>query len=412
MTTAFISPIIESMKDYPFERLRNLLSDITPMSTNFNHGEPIDVSIGEPRHPSPEIINTTIQKASHLWGKYPPVEGTDEFRQTIKNYLDSQFGLDEDTVSLNGMILPMTGTREGLFLIAQLANKIKDVSANKKYALMPNPFYTVYEGAAQFAGLKPHYLPTTLQTNFLTDLDAISPEILEQTAVFYMCSPSNPQGKAADLDYLKKLIKLARDYRFILVSDECYNELYTEAPVASALQAAEFLSTDKGEEVVDLSNLIVFHSLSKRSNAAGLRSGFACGDPNLIAAFSKLRRYSHAGMPLPLMKAACALWEDEEHVAENRAKYQKKFEMAEEILSQKIEFIKPDAGFFLWLEVNDAEEMARKLWAQHKIRVLPGNYITRPNRDGDNIGDHYIRIALVHDLNITEYVCEKLADLL
>lgn len=410
MTTALISPLIESLKDYPFERLRQLLAPIDPKPVNFTLGDMVDVSIGEPRHTPPELINIAIQKASHLWGKYPPVEGTDEFQESIKTYLDQHFGFDENIIKRKNMILPVSGTREGLFLAAQLAAGVKK-QKGETYALMPNPFYTVYEAASKLAGIQPYFLPTTKENDFLPNLDAIPVEILEKTVIFYICTPSNPQGKAADLPYLMKLLKLAREYRFILVSDECYNELYNEISPVSALQAAiELNQTDDYSDC--FANLLVFHSLSKRSSAPGLRSGFVCGDPNLITPFAKLRRYGHAGMPLPLMKASSALWLDDEHVQENRRLYQEKFDLAEQILGEKIDYKRPDGGFFIWLEVPDAETITKQLWQNHKIKVLPGNYITRPDANGYNIGDSYIRIALVHDLKITEYVCENLKNLL
>ncbi len=255
MTTALISPTIESLKDYPFERLRQLLAPIDPKPVNFTLGDMVDVSIGEPRHTPPELINIAIQKASHLWGKYPPVEGTDEFQESIKTYLDRHFGFDENIIKLKNMILPVSGTREGLFLAAQLAAGVKK-SKGDTYALMPNPFYTVYEAASKLAGIQPYFLPTTKENDFLPNLDAIPVDILEKTVIFYICTPSNPQGKAADLLYLMKLLKLAREYRFILVSDECYNELYNE------IKRNHTLDTDVNKFLLEVLTEIITHNIS------------------------------------------------------------------------------------------------------------------------------------------------------
>ncbi len=267
--------------------------------------------------------------------------------------------------------------------------------------LLPNPFYNVYLGGALMAGAEPVLLSVTAATSYLPMLDHLSAELLERTAAFYICSPANPQGVAADLDYLQRLIGLARTHGFLLIVDECYAEIYTETPPAGALEAAVALDGS-------LDQVIVCHSLSKRSSAAGLRSGFVAGDPEILAGFTRLRSYAAAVQPLPVLAAATALWQDEDHVVANRALYREKFDLTDDRLRRRFGYYRPDGGFFLWLEVGDGEAAARRLWAEAAVKVLPGGYIGRPDRSGHNPGESAIRVALVHDLATTD---AALADL-
>jgi N-succinyldiaminopimelate aminotransferase len=256
--------------------------------------------------------------------------------------------------------------------------------------LLPNPYYLVYNGGATMAGAEVVHLDATAATSFLPDLAAIDPALLERAALFYLCTPANPQGAVADLDYLKKAITLAREYDFVLAVDECYCEIYDDRAPPGALEACVGLGGD-------LRNVLVFHSLSKRSSAAGLRCGFVAGDPALIARFQRLRSYGGAQIPLPLQHAAAALWEDEAHVEANRALYRRKFDIAEKMLKGRFGFYRPPGGFFLWLDVGDGEAAAKRLWREAAIRTLPGAYIARANGGGENPGRRYIRVALVHD---------------
>ena len=268
--------------------------------------------------------------------------------------------------------------------------------------LLPNPLYNVYLGAAVMAGAEPVLLTASAETGYLPDLDRLSPALLARTVAFYLCSPSNPQGAAASLDYLCRALELARRHDFLLIADECYAELYTREPPPGALQAAMRLGQS-------LDHLVVCHSLSKRSSAAGLRSGFVAGDPAVMAGFARLRSYAAAVQPLPVAAAAAALWRDEAHVEANRALYRKKFDLAEERLGGRFGFYRPDGGFFLWLTVADGEAVARRLWTEAAIKVLPGAYLGRPDARGDNPGDGAIRVAMVHDLETTDAALRRIA---
>jgi len=245
-----------------------------------------------------------------------------------------------------------------------------------------------------FAGAEPVLLPVSAATGYLPALERLEPALLERTAAFYLCSPANPQGRAADHAYLQRALDLARNYSFLLIVDECYSELYTDAPPPGALEVA--LAEDGR-----LDNLLVCNSLSKRSSAAGLRSGFVAGDAGVIAGFTRLRSYASAVQPLPVLAAATALWQDEDHVIANRRLYREKFDLAEEQLAGRLGYYRPDGGFFLWLEVGDGEAAARRLWAEAALKVLPGGYLGRPDPAGDNPGQRAIRVALVHDLATT-----------
>jgi len=270
--------------------------------------------------------------------------------------------------------------------------------------LLPNPYYLVYAGGATIAGAEAVPLDATARSGFLPDLDALTPERLERCALFYLCTPANPQGAVADMTYLKRAIKLARDWDFVLAVDECYCEIYDRAPPVGALEACLALGGD-------LRNLLVFHSLSKRSSAAGLRCGFVAGDAELIARFQHLRSYGGAQIPLPLQLAATALWNDEAHVEPNRARYRRKFDIAEAHLAGRFGFYRPPAGFFLWLDVGDGEQAAQLLWREAAIRTLPGGYIARGS-GSDNPGQRYIRVALVHDDATVEAGMRRMAQVL
>ncbi|WP_448205155.1 aminotransferase class I/II-fold pyridoxal phosphate-dependent enzyme [Azospirillum sp. sgz302134] len=402
-TFATINDRLDRLSDYPFTRLAALLSGVTPRA----NVEPIMMSVGEPQHKPPAIIDETLRANAHLWGKYPPVGGTPEFRSAVGDWLTRRYALPGGLFDAEKSVLPVSGTREALFLLALLA--VPTTKAGRQPAvLMPNPFYAPYEGAALLAGAEPVFLSATRETGFLPDLDALSPELLERTALFYLCTPANPQGAAADAAYLTRAIGLARQYGFVLAVDECYAEIYLDSPPVGALQVASGL--EHGSD--PWRNLLVFHSLSKRSSAAGLRSGFVAGDPRLIAAFSRVRSYSNAGMPLPVLAASAALWRDEAHVEENRALYRAKFEAAEASLKGRFGYYRPDGGFFLWLDVGNGEEATRRLWAEGAIRVLPGAYLSRSNPGEPNPGDPFIRVALVNDTETVANACAAIARIL
>lgn len=395
---------LEGLTNYPFARLRTLLDGIAPPAG----AEPLAMSVGEPQHAAPALIAEALAESAQLWNRYPPNNGTDDFRGAAAGWLDRRYGLPAGMIDRANGLLPVSGTREALFLAAQLAVSPRSDGVTPAVCL-PNPFYAAYEGAAVMAGAEPVFLDATAETGFLPDLDALSPALLDRSALFYFCSPSNPQGAVADLAYLQRLIGLARQHGFVLAIDECYAEIYGAAPPAGGLEAAA--SMDGGA----LDNLLVFHSLSKRSSAAGLRSGFVAGEPALIADFLRLRAFSAAGMPLPVQAASAALWRDDAHVEENRARYRAKFDLADAKLGERPGYVRPAGGFFLWLDLaseGDGEEAARRLWREAGIRVLPGAYLTRPSADGINRGNRFIRIALVHDEPVLAAALPRLAECL
>ncbi|MGP1394827.1 MAG: aminotransferase class I/II-fold pyridoxal phosphate-dependent enzyme [Inquilinaceae bacterium] len=392
-----INDALQRLTEYPFPRLAGLLDGIAPPPGT----RPVILSIGDPQHPAPDVIGAVLHANAHLWNRYPPLDGTPEFREAACGWLRRRFAVADGLIDPDRAILPLSGTREGLFLSALLTVPARKGGATPAVC-MPNPFYAPYEGAARMAGAEPVFLHTDAGTGFLPDLDALTPSLLDRTALFYLCSPGNPQGAAAPRAYLERLIGLARRHGFVLALDECYTEIYGGEPPAGGLEAAGGA----------LDNLLLFQSLSKRSNAAGLRAGFTVGDPRLIASFRRLRGYAAAGMPLPIQAAAAALWRDDAHVETNRALYRAKFDAAERALAGRLPFRRPDGGFFLWLEVGDGEAAARRLWGEAGIKVLPGAYLAQPDADGINRADSYIRVALVHDEPVVRDALERLADIL
>lgn len=389
---------LERIGDYPFDRLRALLGPIEPAAGI----EPISLALGEPQHPTPDLIRTTVEANAALWGKYPPMTGTPDARAAIAAWLTSRYNLPDGMIG-DQNIVPVSGTREALFLIA-LAAVPENIAGKRPVVLMPNPFYQVYAGAAVLSGAEPVFLPAGPETGFLPDLSAVTPDILERTALAYYCSPANPQGVIADLETLKSMIELARRHDFLLVSDECYSEIYDRG-VAPPPGAAEACASLGGS----LENVAIFNSLSKRSSAPGLRVGFVAGDARLIQKFSRLRDYGGAPPPLPLLAAAAALWRDESHVEQSRELYRQKFDIAKKRLDGRLGFYRAPGGFYLWLDVGDGEEAAKTLWRDAAIRVIPGAYLARTDQNGHNPGNAYIRCALVHDLEITDLALERLA---
>ncbi len=376
-----------------------MLDDVAPAAGL----ETLALSIGEPKHAPPAMIAEHIAANADLWGRYPPIDGTEDLRVAVAGWLTRRYQLTDGLIDPSRHILPVNGTREALFMVASLAvPRVKNTL--RPAVLLPNPQYHVYAGAGQMAEAEVIPLATTRETNFLPDLGAIAPETLERTALMYLCTPSNPQGSVASLDYLKKAIKLARTYDFVLAVDECYSEIYDDTPPPGAAEVCQ----DMGG---DFSNVMIFHSLSKRSSAPGLRSGFVAGDPELLEPFRRLRNFGGATMPMPIMAASAALWRDDEHVAENRALYQAKFDLADQIVGNMPGYNRPAAGFFLWLDVaaqGGSEAVALKLWQQQGLRVLPGAYLSRPNANGRSPGDDYIRVALVHSPDITKDALERI----
>ena len=385
-----LNPELDELTDYPFEALRTLLNPVTPRIND----EIIAMSVGEPQHQPPALLAETLAAHAHEWNKYPPMAGTPELRQAIVDWLTWRYKLAPGALDIERHIAALAGTKEGLYLFSSVVVP-REKAGRKPVVLVPNPYYLVYNGAATMAGAEAVFLDATRDNAFLPDLDAIPAATLERCALFYLCSPSNPQGTIADLDYLKKAILLARRYDFVLAADECYAELYDTLPPPGALEACQALGPGPNGGLFD--NVVVFHSLSKRSSAAGLRSGFMAGDPRLVGQFKRLRDFGGCQVPLPIQWAATALWRDETHVTENRALYRRKFDLAEAALGGRYGFYRPAGGFFLWLDVGDGEQAALRLWRDAAIRVLPGGYTARAANAGVNPGSEYIRVAVVHD---------------
>ena len=388
-----LNPRLDLLTDYPFDRLRALLGDVAPP----DGVTPLTMTIGEPQHAPPALIAEKLTENAHLWGKYPPIDGTPEWKESVAGWLERRYGVTDIPV------LPAAGTREALFMATTLAMP-EAKGGGTPYVLVPNPFYQVYSGSAVMWGAEPLFLPATRDSGFLPDFTRLDCATRARTACAFLCSPANPQGAAADRETLKKAIEMARRHDFVLMVDECYGEIWDKEPPPGALQACAEL----GE---GLKNVLVFHSLSKRSSAAGLRSGFVAGDPDLITRFKRLRSYAAATIPMPALAASAALWADDAHVEENRALYRAKFDIAERILGDRFGFYRPDGGFFLWLDVGDGEAAAKTLWRDAGLRVLPGAYLAR-EVDGLNPGTPYIRVALVHEPHVVEEALHRMVQVL
>ena len=392
---------IDHLFDYPFRKLAVLLEGIAPAAGM----KPLLMHLGEPQLPQPSFADSLLAKHNHLWNKYPSARGTADFRDSAAGWLSRRYNLPSGMLEPAKNILPLPGTKEGLFQLAQLCVPgPEDWPNGKKPAvLMTNPTYHVYKGASVMAGGEPIYVPATAQNNFLPNFESVGPETLSRTALVYLCNPSNPQGTAADQEYLAQLITLARRYDFIVAFDECYADIYRDDPPIGALEAC-------GQLGKSLDNVTMFHSLSKRSNGAGLRSGFVVGSPNLIDAFAMLRSTGGAGVPLPILAASAELWRDDAHAAETRTHYDTLFDMAERILGNCTGFYKPPAGFFLWLDVGNGEASTLALWRDHAVRTVPGAYFAHPDPEtGENPGKPYIRLALVHDTDDAEEGLTRIA---
>ena len=365
-----------NLPDYAFPRLRKLLDAHAP------GGPVIHMTIGEPRHPMPDFVAPVMAANIDGFNSYPPNDGTPELLAAISAWIKRRYGaaFGEDR------LMALNGTREGLFNAAlAIAPEVKN--GKQPLVLMPNPFYQVYAVAAVTTGAEPVYVPATAATGFLPDYAALPAETLDRVTIAYLCSPANPQGAVASRDYWKTLLALAEKHDFVVFADECYSEIWRrQAPVGILTVAAEVGA--------DPERVFAFHSLSKRSNLPGLRSGFVAGGAGGIAQIRKLRAFAGAPLPLPVQKVSQAAWEDEAHVTANRALYQEKFALADEIFSGLQGFQVPGGGFFLWLPVEDGEAAAVKLWRETGVRVLPGAYLSRDSA-GQNPGKSYVRVALV-----------------
>jgi N-succinyldiaminopimelate aminotransferase len=395
------NPRLVALDDYPFTRLARLLSAPAPEGR-----APLALSVGEPQHAPPPLVAATLAQHAHLWGKYPPQTGTPSYRQAVARWLDRRYGL-QGAVDPDRHVIPVAGTREALFQVALLV-AAEDVSGRRRRIAIPNPSYAVYEGAARLAGAELMLLNSTAASGFLPDLHAVPDEDWARVSLLMLCTPSNPEGAVADRAYLAHAIGLARRHGFLLGVDECYAEIWNDAPPPGALEVAASLASG-GDP---FANVLVFHSLSKRSSAAGLRAGFVAGDAAALQLFLRLRNFASGGVPLPVLEAATALWNDEAHVEANRDAYRAKFDLAAKSLAGRFGFHRPGGGFFLWLDVGDGERAAERLWREAAIRTLPGAYMARPSADGRNHAQSYLRVALVHDLPVLADALPRMAALL
>ncbi len=385
---------LDTLGDGPFRRLAKLIEPMTPAANL----PPINLSIGEPQFGCPELVGDVINAHRHLYGKYPPPKGTSDYREAVTSWLNRRYDLPADLLDPDRHIAPVSGTKEGMFMFAQIAIPER-TGPDRPLALIPNPYYHTYAGAVVSAGAEPAFIPATRETGFLPDYAALDSDVLDRTALCIVCSPANPQGAVADRTYLGDLIALARRHEFILLVDECYAEIYSDSPPTGALEVCAADGT--------LDNVVVFHSLSKRSSAPGLRVGFAAGDPEIIDAFMRLRTYGAAVIPLPIEAAASELWRDEAHVEHIRNGYREQFDTAEKILGDYPGFYRPAGGFFLWLEVGDSVAAAVRLWRDAAVKLLPGSYLAA-DVNGCNPGADYIRIPLVHEIETTSEALERI----
>jgi aspartate/methionine/tyrosine aminotransferase len=389
---------------YP-ERFSNLPAHAWPrlralLDVHQGGGPLIQMTIGEPKHAFPAWVTDVISQNAAGFNRYPPNDGSPELRGAITGWIDRRYGVVMDPET---EVMALNGTREGLYN-AVMAVCPETKNGEKPAILMPNPFYQVYMIGAISGGADPIMVPATAETGHLPDYHALPEEVLRRTTAAYICSPANPQGAVADRDYWTRLIDLAEIYDFKILADECYSEIYRDTPPTGAMEMVQALGTDRNR-------VVIFHSLSKRSNLPGLRSGFVASGPDTIREIKQLRNYAGAPLPLPLQQAAAAVWSDEVHVEENRRLYQEKYQLADRILGNVPGYASPDAGFFLWLPVEDDEKAAVKLWRETGVKVLPGGYLAQ-DVNGENPGKTYIRVALVAPKEETARGLELIRDCL
>jgi len=380
-----LNPLLNILQPYPFERLRALLAGVAAPEAF----TPLNLWIGEPRHPTPALIREAL--TAHLEGlsSYPATAGTPALREAIAGWLQRRYRLQ--AIDAATEVLPVNGSREALFAFAQA---VVDPAAGAR-VVCPNPFYQIYEGAALLAGAHPYYVEQSPQTRFRCDWASVPEAVWADTRLVYACSPGNPTGAVLSLDDWQLLFELSDRHGFTIAADECYSEIHFDdaAPPLGALQAAQALGR------TDWRHLVVFSSLSKRSNAPGLRSGFVAGDASILQRFLLYRTYHGSAMSLPVQAASIAAWGDEAHVAENRLMYRSKFDAVTPVLARVLETARPEAGFYLWARVPGGDDQAfcRDLHAQYNVLVLPGSFLAR-EQDGRNPGSGFVRIALVDTL--------------
>ncbi len=382
-----MNPYLSQLHPYPFEKLAELKHGIVPPADK----SPIVLSIGEPAHATPEIIKQALLDNLSGLSNYPTTKGIPELRQAIADWIAKRFHVSVDA---NSQVLPVSGTREALFSFAQC---LIDASS-KPVVIMPNPFYQIYEGAALLAGAEPYFLNTTEETDYLPDFDSVPESVWQRCQLIYICSPANPSGSVMSQAEQEKLLRLAEKYDFVIASDECYSELYDDEnnPPVGLLETAYQMGN------TEFKRCVVFHSLSKRSNAPGLRSGFVAGDADILQHYFQYRTYQGCAMPLPTQYASIKAWQDEDHVIENRRLYREKFTAFIDSLADVCEIKRPPASFYVWLKIPDNialndTEFTQQLFAQENVTVLAGSFLSREFQ-GCNPAARHVRIALVAPL--------------
>lgn len=396
--------LTETLTDFPFARLNTLLAPIAPPA----HLSLINMSVGEPQGAMPAFARQIVMDEVDGWNRYPPNQGLPELNQAICDWLTRRYRLPAGLLDPARHVHPTAGSKEGVYIISSVATPQQKAGA-KPIVALPNPFYQAYLGGAVMSGAEPLLVNAPQSNGFLPDFESLDEATWKRITVVYLCSPANPQGAIASIGYLQNLLRLCRKHDAVLAVDECYAEIYNDAPPPGALQAALAMDDTGGKD--PFRNLTVFHSLSKRSNAAGLRSGFVAGDPRLVAMVLRWRTYGGPQIPIAVQKASVALWNEETHPVRTREWYRKNFKVAEQILHNRFGYYTPGGGFFLWLDVGDGEEATRKLWRDAHVKVLPGAYACRET-DGVNTAARYIRVALVHDEETTREGLQRLAQVL
>ena len=405
---------LQALHPYPFAKMSDLLANSKP---NPSYSE-IKLGIGEPKHEPPAFVLDVLQQNLDSLSRYPTTNGTFELRQTIAHWLEKRFFLHH--VDAYKQVLPVMGTREAIFSFVQAVIDHSDNYSNNSdnyseetsppMVVMPNPFYQIYEGAALLAEATPYFVPCTLDNNFKGDYRSVPVEVWERTQLLFVCSPNNPTGSVMSLDDWEFIMRLSDKYGFIIASDECYSELYFDEAPIGLLQACTAFGRD------DFRRCIVFHSLSKRSNLPGLRSGFVAGDAALLKSYLQYRTYQGCAMPIPHQLASIAAWQDEKHVAHNRALYKEKFALWMAELGDLLELRMPDAGFYFWVKVpelfaGDDEAFVKALYEQANIHALAGRYLSR-EVNGKNPGQGYVRMALVASVEESREAIERIRQLL
>ena len=389
-----MNPELQSLQPYPFQKLASLFREVQPNSDY----RAISLSIGEPRHGTPQFIRDALTNNLDGLANYPTTAGSDALRNTIANWLAARYGLPP--LNAKTQVLPVNGSREALFAFAQA---VIDRTRNNPIVVCPNPFYQIYEGAAFLAGATPHFLNTMSQDNYALNFSQLPDDIWQRAQLIYVCTPGNPTGRVVPLAEWDVLFKMSDRYGFVIASDECYSEIYFSEKPLGALQAAHLLGRS------DYKNLVAFSSLSKRSNVPGMRSGFVAGDAKVIEKFALYRTYHGSAMNPAIQAASIAAWNDEAHVAENRRLYAQKFARVVEILKPVLPVTMPDAGFYLWIRTPIADTVfAQGLYRDYNVTVLPGSYLAR-SAYGVNPGENFVRLALVASTEETIEAAQRIA---